>query len=357
MRGFLPLFLAVMVGYGCTDSFDPTRPMSDLEANPAVFQLFSFSDTTTPFVGDTCRWYAPIIYGRIATAGQQTAYYNTDSLAVNQWVSTTLYDASGEEFETALGISPPGVRDGCAYEITYKKMTYSRVGLSPSPTYFNLETSSSSKNFVYFDGVSFRYDSLPTEIRFTHKLTLKHRPVVANLTGPNQISQGGTYTWTAGKLFGASPYTYSWERAPTYWGPWTSICSNSSTCQQTVQYSDSSFHIRVTVEDADQRSGTPGFQVTVNIPAPPAVSTYINGPGVVPEQEDDCKVWTAGVIGGTSPFTYSWSGLASGSSSSISFQPSNSGWLYLTVTDDEDQTDNDSFWIEVDEEGEECTDW
>lgn len=79
---------------------------------------------------------------------------------------------------------------------------------------------------------------------------------------------------------------------------------------------------------------------------PPPVAS-IDGPSEVPPSVS-CE-WYAHVSGGAAPFTYSWSGVLSGSGSSVSGSLSSSGTLYLSVTDANMLTSNTSLWIAVDE--------
>lgn len=84
----------------------------------------------------------------------------------------------------------------------------------------------------------------------------------------------------------------------------------------------------------------------------PPVSVNITGPDVVPE-EQSCT-WAAVADGGTGPYTYSWSGVFSGSGTPITRTVNSSGTLYVTVTDDFGAQDTDQMSISVDEEMWEC---
>jgi len=60
----------------------------------------------------------------------------------------------------------------------------------------------------------------------------------------------------------------------------------------------------------------------------------VSGPGVM--TVGDTETWSASITSphiGYPPYTYAWSGVLSGSGSSISGSPSSTGFLYLTVTD------------------------
>ena len=68
-----------------------------------------------------------------------------------------------------------------------------------------------------------------------------------------------------------------------------------------------------------------------NTPSPEPLAGGIGGPTTM--NVGDTGTWSAGVTGGTPPYTYSWSGLLAGSAASITGQPSQSGYLYLDVWD------------------------
>ena len=84
----------------------------------------------------------------------------------------------------------------------------------------------------------------------------------------------------------------------------------------------------------------------------------IDGPTVVVPAPAVCS-WTASASGGVPPFSYAWSGVASGSGNGLEAEIYNSGMLYVTVTDDVGHDDTDGWYIQVDEELEEAEgcDW
>ena len=75
--------------------------------------------------------------------------------------------------------------------------------------------------------------------------------------------------------------------------------------------------------------------VTVHDDSTSALHAYISGPTYV--VDGGSGTWNSSIASaphnGTSPYTYSWSGILSGSSSSVSGVPSGTGYLYLTVHD------------------------
>jgi len=101
--------------------------------------------------------------------------------------------------------------------------------------------------------------------------------------------------------------------------------------------------------DADDIRAT--WLQNVGVDAPP-LSVFINGQASVGENE--FCTYVATVTNGTPPYTYSWSGLLSGSSSSVSGTMTTSGNLSLTVTDSDSNQDSDNLWVTVSSGGPEC---
>src|SRR5579884_3513501 len=78
----------------------------------------------------------------------------------------------------------------------------------------------------------------------------------------------------------------------------------------------------------------------------PALSAVISGPTGVPS--GDSGTWFASVgAQGTAPYTYSWSGLFSGTASSVSGSPMASGYLYLQINDSAGHSANASWYVTV----------
>ncbi|MDZ7778673.1 MAG: hypothetical protein U5R14_01900 [Gemmatimonadota bacterium] len=87
---------------------------------------------------------------------------------------------------------------------------------------------------------------------------------------------------------------------------------------------------------------------------PPLTGVYIAGPYTV-QAYSNCT-WQVFHSGGVGPFSYSWSGVLSGSTSLpyISGSIGSSGYLNVTVTDSNNQQDSDSFYITVDAQADPC---
>lgn len=87
------------------------------------------------------------------------------------------------------------------------------------------------------------------------------------------------------------------------------------------------------------------FDTDVLVVAVYPVTASIDGPSQVQPQVE-CT-WEADVSGGTLPYSYQWSGVLSGTGSSVSGEVSSSGNLSLTVTDVNDLSDGDLLYITV----------
>lgn len=61
----------------------------------------------------------------------------------------------------------------------------------------------------------------------------------------------------------------------------------------------------------------------------------------------DYCTWTVDIANGTSPYSYSWGGIASGSGSSKSITLSSSGYISVTVTDGNGHSDADDIYVTV----------
>ena len=88
-------------------------------------------------------------------------------------------------------------------------------------------------------------------------------------------------------------------------------------------------------------------ELVVYDPGPPVVT--ITGPTSV--KTGLLCTWTASISAGIEPFTYSWSGLFSGSTESIEKVTVSSGWLNVSVTDWKSRTSQTSVYITVDSNG------
>lgn len=95
------------------------------------------------------------------------------------------------------------------------------------------------------------------------------------------------------------------------------------------------------------------FNITLDVigdPVPPIAS--IVGPDEVNPNED-CS-WEAEVQYGNSPFTYSWWGVLSGSGPYVDGSVSSSGYLYLAVSDSENEADTTQLYIDSDSQFDGC---
>lgn len=95
----------------------------------------------------------------------------------------------------------------------------------------------------------------------------------------------------------------------------------------------------------------PGSNIVVFDPPVQTLLAYIDGPDEVPEGEE-C-VWIADVTGGSPPYSYQWSGVLSGTGSSIAGTLWSPGNLNLQVTSNDGQIAGDGISISVGGSGEE----
>jgi hypothetical protein len=87
-------------------------------------------------------------------------------------------------------------------------------------------------------------------------------------------------------------------------------------------------------------------------PPPAVLSASVSGPTTV--QSGASCTWNANVSGGETPYTYSWSGKVSGSSSQVTGSLTSSGWIYLDVDSDDGQDDGGELYVTVSPSGDDC---
>ena len=87
-----------------------------------------------------------------------------------------------------------------------------------------------------------------------------------------------------------------------------------------------------------------GRVLYANVPRMHPVSW--SGPSTV--KPSDVCVWEAETLGGRQPYSYSWSGVLTGSGRTISGSISSSGWLYLDVDDSAGETKSYQAFVTVD---------
>lgn len=79
----------------------------------------------------------------------------------------------------------------------------------------------------------------------------------------------------------------------------------------------------------------------------------ISGPSVVSPYDDFCE-WSASVSGGEAPFQYQWSGILTGTSSTVSGSVSSPGWLYVDVFSNDGRIRSNSKYVTTSGDEPEC---
>ncbi|MBK8819549.1 MAG: hypothetical protein IPN49_10825 [Saprospiraceae bacterium] len=158
----------------------------------------------------------------------------------------------------------------------------------------------------------------------TSSVTATVNPSLNVSTAAPEVCAGSTLSITSTPSGGTSPYTYSWSGPNGY----TSSTQNISRANATVTMSGT---YTVTVTDNKGCSGTSSVTATVN----PSLNVSTAAPEV-------CAGSTLSITstpsGGTSPYTYSWSGPNGYTSSTQNISRANatvtmSGTYTVTVTD------------------------
>ena len=86
------------------------------------------------------------------------------------------------------------------------------------------------------------------------------------------------------------------------------------------------------------------LSVTADVPPDPLSASITGDDSVAPDQE--CA-WQAWGTGGTSPYSYTWWGGASGSSQTVYASLSQSGYIWVAVTDANSEADTAQVYVNV----------
>jgi subtilisin family serine protease len=92
-------------------------------------------------------------------------------------------------------------------------------------------------------GSNTQYGSGKVDALFTLK------PLSVGINGPNDITQAGTYTWTASPLGGTGSYALQWQYRPVNSSTWSTVGSGTS-YSRSVGSADPNFYLMVTVTSA-----------------------------------------------------------------------------------------------------------
>jgi hypothetical protein len=87
-------------------------------------------------------------------------------------------------------------------------------------------------------------------------------PPSVSISGPSNITYGGTYQWYAAATGGNGSYSYQWQLRYSYGGAWYNVGSNSSTLNHYVHDMDGPFSLRVTVTSGGVSATSAEFHVT-----------------------------------------------------------------------------------------------
>ena len=145
-------------------------------------------------------------------------------------------------------------------------------------------------------------------------------PVIPDLIGscsanPGSIQTGNSTTFTANATGGTGAYTYSWSDNSGTFG---------SSSSATKSYSTAGVKTATVLVTSGSQSRTANCNVTVNqiVNNDLSVSCYATPSSI---NQNNSSTFYSNVSGGTSGYTYSWSGACSGSSSSCNNYFSNPG--------------------------------
>jgi hypothetical protein len=185
-----------------------------------------------------------------------------------------------------------------------------------------------------------------------YEIILHSGPVHAKLHGPSSMTVAGptSVTYRVAGSQGTGTYAVSWKFTRNGLVFFADECLDE--CTITVSPSDApGIQIEVHVSSGPSQATVNGI---TNVTVGQDFSVSIAGPELVNPQQT-CS-WLAVLEGGVAPFTYSWSGIAWGSSNFVTASPSGGGALNLSVTDASGTTRWASLQVGIDATGsqEEC---
>lgn len=161
----------------------------------------------------------------------------------------------------------------------------------------------------------------------TYSNTVTHLAIQQPKASPPSIELGQSIQFSVAVTGGQSPYSYSWSGLPS---GCSSTDSNPLSCTPSSTGTSS---VTVTVTDSLGITLTSLSVSTTVVAALTVAQPTVSSSSVTTGQT---VVFTASVTGGTAPYTYSWSDLPTGCSSSnasqVSCTPTTTGTWSVTVT-------------------------
>lgn len=311
------------------------------------------ASTTSSWLGSGGRLCnsAPAFAGSIASLYTNQAhvdfvhyapsYLTQYTQGASVWLDS--HDAQGFTYLHFWGPRTTTDGQGCIYLLELVRWRYMRthtVWPVPPGTTYSWKTSTQSS--VSLSGLQTASDVL-----LDYRIKLQEGPLFIRLYGPSSVQSPGFYTYSVDVEQGSgAQLTAVWEVSRDG-GPWIQQACYNDSCPIGITSQDTGIAVRVTISDGNS-SATAEGNTSVNTQQSNLVIS-ISGPNVV--NENEFCYWFAEVSGGTEPYQYTWSGLASGQNESVAAGVSSPGTLYLQVQDAANTQREASLFVDVDPSG------
>jgi hypothetical protein len=312
------------------------------EMGRSVMRVWYESDPNTPVSIDFSQAYYACLGGPI-TEGEHTAFVsglcgltNSTRYVKAQWPGTQHWWVADTLFQF--------------YYHPDARTTYG--GRTPDTCYYNSPT--------WYSWTDAFNTTSPCNANF---IQMRYRIYKAWVASPMWLYMGGgnTIDFSFPRTFGvqayggSSIYWYAWERAFAG-GEWQPVCGNDAQCTVYQDVNQPDYSMRVTVTTTTNHNNYTGAYDTysdvayIHLAHPPSV--WISGPSYI--RYGAFCTWYAYPSGGRAPYSYQWSGVASGTDAYIQASPWEDGYLYLQVTDADGRTANTSTYVMHDWDGDSC---